>query len=66
MFCVFTVKSIFRRCSFFRKSDGHIKKKQSMGPMKPSLSEDKDDKFDFKVTEIPLKPCSGKSLVRLC
>ncbi len=47
-----------------------------MGSVKPSLSEDKsirslkpedkDDKFDFKVTEIPLKPCSGKSLVRLC
>lgn len=65
------MKSVFRRFSLFRKSDGHIKKKQSIRSLKAFKSEDKDEKvtpetFEFKTTEIPLKPCSGKSLVRLC
>uniref|UniRef100_A0A8C1PH72 Si:dkey-45k15.1 n=2 Tax=Cyprinus carpio TaxID=7962 RepID=A0A8C1PH72_CYPCA len=61
------VKSVFRRFSLFRKSDGHIKKKQSIRSLKTFKSEDKDEKvtpetFEFKTTEIPLKPCSDSQI----
>uniref|UniRef100_A0A9J7Y391 Si:dkey-45k15.1 n=1 Tax=Cyprinus carpio carpio TaxID=630221 RepID=A0A9J7Y391_CYPCA len=61
------VKSVFRRFSLFRKSDGHIKKKQSIRSLKAFKSEDKDEKvtpetFEFKTTEIPLKPCSDSQI----
>ncbi|KAL1263312.1 hypothetical protein QQF64_006051 [Cirrhinus molitorella] len=57
------VKGVFRRLSLFRKSDGHLKRKPSKKLWKPFSSEEKEEKvttetFEFKATEIPLKPCS--------
>lgn len=67
VFCVFTVKSVFRKLSFLKKNDGSLKRKPSKKSFKQSLSEEKEEKvttekFQFKTTEIPQKPCSGKSL----